>query len=358
MKKSVVLFSLMITVLAIISYSCKKEEPITEPAPAERKKCAWVSGQIDSTGFGVILFSADSGETWVRQAQNLAGLQGVDVIDIWAVDENKVWAIGSKNVILKTINGGQTWTQVMAPTNNANPELMAISVVDKTNIWISGDNGTVYNSTNDGSTWTMFDTSIFSNGGMQGIWAISQQKVFVVGGISGGNERGFIGYTINGGLSWDSVVPENDFNKNEWIGVTAYENTIVVYGRKAHYIVSNDGGTTWTNDSVEGTGGGGGPADINHLVMLNSLTWWGAFDEGQIFITTDGGISWAAQQTDAGGFYLIGLDAWDAQLALVVGTSLSWPQKGPLLKTAIGGNLWERKFLYNSPLTKVTFIKR
>ncbi len=123
-------------------------------------------------------------------------------------------------------------------------------------------------------------------------------------------------------------------------------------------MVSTDGGTTWRNDSVPGTGGGGRHADINHLIMLNPQTWWGACDEGQIVITTDGGITWIVQQTGQGGFYLVGIDAWNSNLALAVGVGESWPVKGPLLKTSTSGILWEKKLLSDSGLEKVTFIKQ
>ena len=355
MKKLTILFSIVMAAIIII-ISCNKKND--DPVPVERKKCAWVTGSEDSTGYGMILYSADGGETWVRQGQGSTALQGIDVGDIWALDENNVWATGSNNVILRTINGGQTWTQVPAPANKANIVLMSISIVNNTNIWISGDNGTVYNSTDDGSTWTMFDTSFFHNGLMQGIWAISPEKIYVVGGIGSGAERGFIGYTFDGGTTWDSVFPANNYNKHQWIGVTASGNTIVVYGGQSHYMVSTDSGTTWKNDSVPGAGGGGHPADINHLIMLNSQTWWGVFDEGHICLTTDGGSTWTVQKTDQGYFYMVGIDAWDSQLALSVGYSEGMPDSVPILKTSNGGAHWEVKHTYNSQLWKVSFIKQ
>jgi len=50
----------------------------------------------------MILFSADSGKTWVRQGEGTTALKDIDVRDIWAVDENNIWAVCSSNVILKT----------------------------------------------------------------------------------------------------------------------------------------------------------------------------------------------------------------------------------------------------------------
>lgn len=245
--------------------------------------------------------------------------------------------------------------------NKTGTRLSAISIVNKTNIWISGSGGTVYNSADNGLTWTMFDSTLFRNGLMQGIWALTPQKVYVVGGIGAiaGHYRGFIGYTLDGGITWDSVFPANDYNRNEWIGVTSSGSTIVVYGGKSHYMVSSDGGSGWKNDSVHaGGGGGGGGADINHMIMINSQVWWGAFDMDHVYLTNDGGYTWTSQQTNQSGDFLMGIDAWDRQLAITVGETVSASKQNQILKTSDGGTTWETKKICRSSLYKVSFIKQ
>lgn len=328
------------------------------PAHDEKKQYVWVCGHPDSTGYGLILFSPDGGDSWTRQGNNDPVLLGIDVSDIWAVDENNVWAVCSKNTVLKSTDGGNKWQKVTLPENPANPDLMSISIVNKTNIWISGANGTIYHSADSGNSWTLCDTSFFNHAFLQGVWAVDQSKVYVVGSPGvGGNRGGFVAYTLNGGMTWDSLVPAEKYNKNEWIGVTSSGNTVVIYGQKAHYMVSTDGGTTWKNGLVPGTGGMGG-ADINHLIMLDALTWWGAFDMGEVFITHDGGVTWTQQVTGQGGYFLLGIDAWNDQLAIAVGARAGSSNDCPIIKTSNGGSLWEKKFTTsNSSLEKVTFIK-
>jgi photosystem II stability/assembly factor-like uncharacterized protein len=354
MKRFGYLFTLLI-VMVCISISCSKKGD--NSVTAERKKYAWVAGNRDSTGYGMILFSADSGNTWARQGEGSTALKDIDIWDVWAVDENNVWAVCSGNVILKTSDGGQTWNRIQAPANKASTRLSAISIVNKTNIWIGGSGGTVYNSKDNGNTWTRFDTNFFQTSLMQGIWAVSPQKIYVVGKTGGSAPRGFIGYTLDGGATWDSLLPQDNFNRNEWIGVCSSGNTIVIYGGKSHYLVSADGGATWRNDSVHASGGAMG-ADINHMIMLDSQTWWGALDMGYVYHTADGGSAWTSQPTGQGGSYLIGIDAWDNQLVLAVGEAVNWPNRGPIVRTTDGGTTWALKKAFRSNLQTVSFIKQ
>jgi len=357
MKKTA-LVPLLLMVFIIIISSCNNKNEDT----AIKKNYAWVVGAVDSTGYGMILFSNDGGETWSRQGENNEAIKGIEINNIWAVDENNVWAIGLNNTILKTNNGGNTWTKV----NNIPPDyptaiLMDISITNKTNIWISGsegNQGVVYYSNDNGSNWKICDSSFFSNTFPQGVLAFDNQNAYIVGAQHNSKlDRGFIAYTNDGGESWDNIVPAHNYNKWEWIGAVSSGNTIVINGGKSRYMVSNDGGSIWRNDSILGTGGEDG-ADINDLIMLDSKTWWGAFDMGQVYITVDGGKNWIKQESgDLGGTFLLGIDAYDDNIALAVSGVSSWPPKCPIIKTNDGGASWERKLTLYSSLNKVSFIK-
>ncbi|HNQ68386.1 MAG TPA: YCF48-related protein [Bacteroidales bacterium] len=358
-----ILIAITITViLACLITGCKKDNNGFEhgPLPVMGKKYAWVCGEPDSTGYGMLLFSKDGGETWVRQGVGTPEFFGVNFLDIWAIDENTVWVVGADNTVLKTTDGGQSWIKVDLSFNPSNPALYSISVSNKTSVWISGENGTVYNSTDEGNSWTMCDTTFFDKAFLQGICAINQNEIYVAGGIDlGGSMRGYIAYTLDGGVTWDTVTPENNFNRYEWIGVCAYGNSIVVYGSTSHYIVSIDGGITWENDSIPNTGGGFGGADINHLIMINSQVWWGALDLGQVYITKDGGANWTQQQTvGISQFFMLGFDAFDNNCAISVGAQAGFVNDCPIIKTSNGGVSWEQKYTStNASLHKVTFIK-
>ena len=337
--------------MMLITASCKKEDNKPEPA---KKKYAWVVGDKDSTEYGMILFTPDGGDTWLRQGQGAAALYGVSLANVWAVDTNIVWAVGLNNVILRTSDGGSNWSRITPPVNRPDIDLLSISLLGSNDVWISGSKGIVYHSANGGSTWSTFDSTFFRKGLLQGIHAVNQQTVYVVGQA---DQWSIIARTINGGQTWDTIAPENNYNIHLWIGAKSIGTEhIVIYGGRAHYIYSHDAGVTWKNDSVPNTGGIEG-ADINCLTMLDANTWWGAFDYECIYITTNAGTSWVKQTSSLpGGMFLVGIDYYDRNLALIAAQS-SVSRTGKIMKTSDGGNLWELKLHTRSWINKVSFIK-
>jgi photosystem II stability/assembly factor-like uncharacterized protein len=353
-------FFLLTVIFIIAIISCNKDDDsnINQDDTAV-KKYVWAVGMQDSTGYGLILFSDDGGNKWVRQGEDSDVLKGVTLNDVYAVDENTVWTVGNNNTILKTTDGGNNWVRVTPPTGFSSAGLAAISLAGSDNIWISGSQGVVYNSTNGGISWTVFDAGFFHHGLMQGIHAVNSDVVYVAGSYSPGkvNEKGFIAVTTDGGQSWDSIVPQNNFNRNLWIGVTSADaENIIIYGVKSHYMHTNDGGQTWYNDSLLNTGGTNG-ADINCLKMLNPQTWWGAFDYDGIYLTQDNGISWIKQTSPPPlGMWLIGLDYYNSDLAVIVGVETS-SLSGKIIQTTDGGNHWELKQTWDTWINKVSYIK-
>ena len=346
-----------LVIIALVLFTlntCKKDDPQPDPV---KMKYVWAVGSHDSTNYALIYFSDNGGENWVRQGEGQDALQGIDLNDVWAVDENTVWAVAQQNVILKTTDGGANWFRVPPPTKRTDATLSSISIIGKTDIWISGN--VVYHSTDGGNNWTSIQSPVLTNKDLQGIHAISKNIVYVAGGRDRG-ENGFIARTTDGGQTWDSIVPADDFNKNEWIGVTSSDpDNVVVYGGTSHYTYTTNGGQTWVNDSVPNTGGGAvGGADINCLIMLDSQIWWGAFDYDGIFKTNNAGSTWNNQGIAPGpkGMWLVGIDYYDKDLCVIVGAS-SDSFIGKIIRTSDGGQLWELCIETDAWMNKVSFIK-
>ncbi len=345
-----VTLSIILLCILAIQVGCKKDKDYPE-----NKKYVWAVGSHDSTNYALIYFSDNGGENWVRQGEGQPALQVVDLMDVWVVDENTVWAVAEQNVIIKTTDGGINWFRVPPPINDSGTALSSISIVDKNNIWISGN--VVYNSTDGGQTWFNIQSPVLTNVNLQGIHAINSNIIYGVGSYNG-TSLGFIAHTTDGGQTWDSIVPADNFNKNEWIGVTSSDpNNIVIYGGHSHYVYSNDGGQNWKNDSTGIPGGTSGP-DINDLTKLDAQTWWGALDYDNIGFTSNAGNSWVNQgpAPGPGGMWLLGIDYYDKDLCIIVATS-SDSILGKIIKTSDGGQLWELCIETDAWMNKVSFIK-
>jgi len=349
-----VILACTILSFSVFQLGCKKDNDEPEPS---NNNVVWAVGAADSTNYGTILFSADGGDNWNRQGEGYAGLSGVYLNDVWVVDENTAWVVGSGNTILQTTDMGQTWNKMTLPPKPPEVELVSISLIGSDNIWVSGSYGTVYNSTDGGQTWTEIQADVLQNKYIQGIHAVSADVIYCVGGYEGGNTDGFIARTNDAGQSWDSIVPTDNYNKHLWIGAASSGNAHIVYGQEAHYVVSDDGGQSWKNDSVPGTGGTNG-ADINCLKMLNATTWWGAFDYDEILRTDNSGAYWDMQGPAPGpqNMWLLGLDYYNEDICIIVGSSAS-SNNGKIIKTGNGGQSWELKQETAAWMQKVSFIK-
>lgn len=347
-----IIISILLLSMILIQLGCNKNND--DPKILTN---VWAVGAADNTDYATILFSGD-GDNWIRQGESLEVLAGIDLNDVWALDENTVWVVGSNNSILKTTDGGITWNQTSLLPQNIDKELFSISLFGTDNIWISGSPGIVYNSLDGGNNWDISDSGILSDKFLQAIHIVNPQTVYVVGSRGLNSKRGFIARTLNAGQTWDSIVPSDNFNEHIWLGVTSSDdNNIVIYGAHAHYMYSNDEGQTWKNDSVPDSGGTGG-ADINSLKMLDADTWWGAFDYDNIFLTRDYGDSWEDQgpAPNPGNMWLLGIDYYDTNLCIILGSSAS-SNNGKIIKTIDGGKIWETKYETNAWMKNVSFVK-
>lgn len=97
---------------------------------------------------GTILKTTDGGTTWVTKtsgtAQNLTRVQFANA--------NVGYAIGFNGALLKTLNSGENWNIISTLTTNS---LYGLTVIDENILIISGDNGFVRKTINSGNTFTI-----------------------------------------------------------------------------------------------------------------------------------------------------------------------------------------------------------
>ncbi|MCC6484511.1 MAG: hypothetical protein IT209_06665, partial [Armatimonadetes bacterium] len=97
---------------------------------------------------GTILKTTDGGATWTAQtsptSNNLRGVSAPTALFAFAV--------GDGGVIIKTSDGGATWTSVTSPTTS---KLTACFFRDTKTGWIVGEGGKLYRTTNGGASWVL-----------------------------------------------------------------------------------------------------------------------------------------------------------------------------------------------------------
>lgn len=265
-------------------------------------------------------------ETWKLPKASLFGVSS---------HGDKVWACGYWGTLLRSTDGGKTWTQSDTPTAET---LFATSFADDSNGWAVGANGTLMRSTDGGVTWTKqtatvpdemggtrpLDTSLF------GIAATSPTTAIAVGDLG-------VVLRTRDGTTWEKVTLDatayGDDNVLERI-----LNAVVftsptdgwITGEFATLLRTHDGGETWTGtreisgapsdlylfdmsaggDSAAAVGLAGGvlvgnadgsqwtSRSVDTSAGLFSIAWQGqrgiaAGDRGVLFVTSDGGATWA-----------------------------------------------------------------
>jgi photosystem II stability/assembly factor-like uncharacterized protein len=103
----------------------------------------------------IILKTIDGGSTWTQQT---SGVTGTGLSDVHFVSTTTGWAVGSGGTALKTTDGGSTWSAQSGVTNY----LTGVHFVDTSTGWIVGQGGRIFATVNGGTTWTQ-QTSGTSN---------------------------------------------------------------------------------------------------------------------------------------------------------------------------------------------------
>ncbi len=114
---------------------------------------------------GMILRTEDGGTTWTRlRAETTATLYHVDFLD-----DERGWVVGERGTILRTIDGGDTWMTVALPLTRAT--LLSVSFVNEDDGWIVGRGGVILRSGDGGRTWVLQES-----GTKQNLYALTMNK--------------------------------------------------------------------------------------------------------------------------------------------------------------------------------------
>jgi photosystem II stability/assembly factor-like uncharacterized protein len=173
-------------------------EKITSVCFAD-KNTGWV---VSNSFYSIVYKTINGGTNWTPVNMNTGYISSVQF-----ADNNTGWAVGSRfdynwgvnyARILKTNNGGLSWTDQLGLYELPYVDLNSIHFIDNNTGWVIGPGNLILRTTNGGAYW-----GYCSSGDSRYISSIYfiEKKYGWISGFDG-NSSGFIMKTTNGGNSW------------------------------------------------------------------------------------------------------------------------------------------------------------
>jgi photosystem II stability/assembly factor-like uncharacterized protein len=266
-------------------------------------KMGWAAG-----GSGVILRTADGGSTWTTQTSNASA----ELHGLWFEDARTGHVVGEQGTILVTRDGGETWGR---QRSGVTVSLRAVQFVDsKTGFVAGGDEsgpGVLLRTLDGGASWHQIHE--FKSGRLFSVSFLNARS-----GRAVGMDGTVLLATEDGGVTWTThVVPFE--NTNYYLLSTQFMTSKtgwIVGGEEFGVILhTSDGGETWT--------GAGRMRDTHAVVSIRMVTdteGWAAGYGGAVYYTKDGGEHWSRRASGTLANF-ISVASVDASHACAVGWS-------------------------------------
>lgn len=188
-----------------------------------------------------------SAQTWFWQNPQP---QGNDLHGVSFTDANTGTAVGNVGTILRTTNGGATWTRQTSGTTNGGTtwssqtsgtsnNLSGVFLRDANTGTAVGDKGTILRSTNGGATWTKQASGVTNP--LQAVFFTDANNGTAVG------SNGIILHTTDGGTTWSAQISGTFITL---YGVSFSDaNSGSAVGAGGTILRTTDGGTTWASQT-------------------------------------------------------------------------------------------------------------
>jgi len=275
----------------------------------------WIVGS-----FNIVLKTIDGGETWIKLFNSTPSNTVIESVSF--SDELNGCAVGSQysfylGFIMITNDGGYTWT-VRTPSDHS--RFNKITLLDSVTGWVCGFSGELMKTEDGGNTW--IDKSyVYYQGSFNDIHFFDSLKGVLL-------DDEYMRLTFDAGETWDSLVN---------LGHSSYQNSIsswadeklVTVGANGSIVMSLDGGTTWENINR------GITSDVYQLGFINSFDGYaitGQWYPHELLITNNGGYTWTVDTIVGNGpFYRMYVDGESIYLL---------NDFSQLMKTNNGGDDW------------------
>jgi photosystem II stability/assembly factor-like uncharacterized protein len=279
----------------------------------------WVAG---GDSIGVIFRTTNGGSSWIKMNTRP---DHYAFISLHCFGKDSVFAATQRNEIVRTVDGGDTWSDIRINYNN----ISASYFIDRQIGYVLGDK--LYRTTNGGNDWGPVSSNQPGFGG--GLYFADTLNGWI--GAYG------ISNTTDGGRSWT--------NQTGRLAIAYLSFPEVGYGwafGSAGIYHSTDSGRTWQQQSGLPVGGPG--------KMLTRDIGFVPADFGVVYRTTDGGLNWQNLCTKVASFGLQSVFVKDsAQIWAAGGNNLTG---GEVVFSSDGGVSWTKRIeKYSSWLRSITF---
>lgn len=197
-----------------------------------------------ATTDGAIFATTDGGDTWTMQQTPVER----NLLQVRCVTPTRCTAVGDFGQVVHTEDGGSSWQNVGLPEDFKLPDmaldmgvdpndalLYGMSYADENNVWVSGEFGTIIKSSDGGRTWTQQQSGLEST--LFGIYMKDSMNGLAVGIDS------VILETSDGGENWKPV--RGPFRERSYYDVMIAGDIGWIVGNQGTILKSSDGGATW-----------------------------------------------------------------------------------------------------------------
>ncbi len=283
--KKVILSTVAIMFVFVASISAQTWQPVTSTGttfilygmhfPAGQNDIGYACGmQYTYNADGVIVKTTNGGDTWTQiwpASGTIDGLQG-----IWFINDTVGFACGWNNYFIKTTDGGSSWSDVTVGSdvwyykdvefwdeNNG----VACASMNSTaqSVFITSDGGT---------TWTPSTSGMATNATM-GLCYAAEDTLYAV------DTDNKVQWSTDGGHNWTTRKTLSAM----LFGVDFANSSFGVVGGEEEMFATNDGGLTWTTYTT------GYENFYGAKAYANGTAYIGGTDQN-IYKTTDYGATW------------------------------------------------------------------
>jgi len=234
-------------------------------------------------GTGWILFqkgikhTTNNGDIWIDYFFNDTSVTSAG--RIFFIDPSNGWMLGNR--LYKTSNSGQNWTPISTVTG-----INKFYFINSLSGWSCGPSGVLKKSIDGGQSWIDVVTGISEN--FNDVYFINAQTGIVAA------DWGKILRTNNGGINWSVFYDNITYSFMQTVKFVD-NNTGFVSGSGGYIFKTVNAGENWTILNT------GSYNILRDMAFINSQTGYACGLNGGVYRTTNGGSYWS--QTVSGGLY-------------------------------------------------------